>query len=162
MGPATPGTTPPHISLQVGDSVDVPTVAQLQKTVLVAGAVSGATPAAGPAPAPGEETGALKRLPYVEGDTVRSLLLRAGGALPAADLAHSALVHANGTAEDVNLEALLVRHELTGDRPLVVGDTLIVPDLAAATKIWRELFPSPEEVYTEGFKFMKKMWAEAR
>ena len=38
----------------------------------------------------------------------------------------------------------------------------LLPDLAAATKIWRDLFPSPEEVYTEGFKFMKKMWAEAR
>jgi len=33
----------------------------------------------------------------------------------------------------------------------------LLPDLAAATKIWRDLFPSPEEVYTEGFKFMKKM-----
>ena len=33
----------------------------------------------------------------------------------------------------------------------------LLPDLAAATKIWRDLFPSPEEVYTEGFKFMKRM-----
>ena len=33
----------------------------------------------------------------------------------------------------------------------------LLPDLAAATRIWRDLFPSPEEVYTEGFKFMKKM-----
>ena len=33
----------------------------------------------------------------------------------------------------------------------------LLPDLAAATRIWRDLFPSPEDVYTEGFKFMKKM-----
>src|SRR5262249_51993582 len=25
-----------------------------------------------------------------------------------------------------------------------------LPDLAAATKVWRDLFPSPEEVYTKG------------
>jgi D-psicose/D-tagatose/L-ribulose 3-epimerase len=34
-----------------------------------------------------------------------------------------------------------------------------LPDLAAATKIWRDLFPNPEEVYTKGLKFMKQMWA---
>ena len=30
-----------------------------------------------------------------------------------------------------------------------------LPDLAAATKVWRDLFPSPEEVYTQGLAFMK-------
>jgi len=34
-----------------------------------------------------------------------------------------------------------------------------LPDLAAATKVWRDLFPDPEEVYTRGFKFMKDKWA---
>jgi D-psicose/D-tagatose/L-ribulose 3-epimerase len=33
-----------------------------------------------------------------------------------------------------------------------------LPDLAAATKVWRDLFPSAEEVYTKGLKFMKEMW----
>jgi len=32
-----------------------------------------------------------------------------------------------------------------------------LPDLAAATKVWRDLFPSAEEVYTKGLKFMKEM-----
>jgi D-psicose/D-tagatose/L-ribulose 3-epimerase len=36
-----------------------------------------------------------------------------------------------------------------------------LPDLAAATKIWRHLFPSPEEAYTQGLRFMKEMWASA-
>jgi D-psicose/D-tagatose/L-ribulose 3-epimerase len=31
-------------------------------------------------------------------------------------------------------------------------------DLAAATKVWRDLFPSPEEVYTQGLRFMKQKW----
>jgi D-psicose/D-tagatose/L-ribulose 3-epimerase len=32
-----------------------------------------------------------------------------------------------------------------------------LPDLAAATRVWRDLFPSAEEVYTKGLKFMKEM-----
>ena len=36
-----------------------------------------------------------------------------------------------------------------------------MPALAAATKIWRDLFPSPESVYTDGIKFMREMWAKA-
>jgi D-psicose/D-tagatose/L-ribulose 3-epimerase len=34
-----------------------------------------------------------------------------------------------------------------------------LPDLAAATKVWRDLFPSPEEVYTRGLKMIKEKWA---
>ena len=30
-----------------------------------------------------------------------------------------------------------------------------LPDLAAATKVWRDLFPSPEDVYVNGLAFMK-------
>ncbi len=36
------------------------------------------------------------------------------------------------------------------------------PALAAATKVWRDLFPSPEEVYTEGIRFIKEKWAAAK
>jgi D-psicose/D-tagatose/L-ribulose 3-epimerase len=35
-----------------------------------------------------------------------------------------------------------------------------LPDLAAATKIWRDLFPSAEEVYTKGIRFIKEMWGK--
>jgi len=34
-----------------------------------------------------------------------------------------------------------------------------LPALAAATKVWRDLFPSPEEVYTQGLRFIKQMWS---
>ena len=34
-----------------------------------------------------------------------------------------------------------------------------LPDLAAATKVWRDLFPTAEEVYTQGMRFMKEKWA---
>lgn len=34
-----------------------------------------------------------------------------------------------------------------------------LPDLAAATRIWRDLFPSAEEVYTKGLAFIKSRWS---
>jgi D-psicose/D-tagatose/L-ribulose 3-epimerase len=36
-----------------------------------------------------------------------------------------------------------------------------LPDLAAATKIWRDLSESPEAVYREGFRHIRKGWAKA-
>jgi D-psicose/D-tagatose/L-ribulose 3-epimerase len=36
-----------------------------------------------------------------------------------------------------------------------------LPDLAAATKVWRDLFPSAEEVYMQGLRFMKEKWTAA-
>jgi D-psicose/D-tagatose/L-ribulose 3-epimerase len=34
-----------------------------------------------------------------------------------------------------------------------------LPALAAATKVWRDLFPAAEEVYMQGLRFMKEKWA---
>jgi D-psicose/D-tagatose/L-ribulose 3-epimerase len=36
-----------------------------------------------------------------------------------------------------------------------------LPDLAAATKVWRDLFRAAEEVYTQGLRFIKEKWAAA-
>jgi D-psicose/D-tagatose/L-ribulose 3-epimerase len=36
-----------------------------------------------------------------------------------------------------------------------------LPDLAAATRVWRDLFPTPDEVYTKGIQFIQQMWAKA-
>jgi D-psicose/D-tagatose/L-ribulose 3-epimerase len=36
-----------------------------------------------------------------------------------------------------------------------------LPALAAATKIWRDLFPTPEEPYLKGIQFMKAQWSAA-
>lgn len=35
-----------------------------------------------------------------------------------------------------------------------------LPDLAAATRVWRDLFPKAEEVYTDGLKLIKDKWAK--
>ncbi len=34
-----------------------------------------------------------------------------------------------------------------------------LPALAAATRVWRDLFPNAEQVYTQGLRFMKEKWA---
>jgi D-psicose/D-tagatose/L-ribulose 3-epimerase len=48
------------------------------------------------------------------------------------------------------------------DRWLVIESfSRALPDLAAATKVWRDLFPSMEEVYTQGLRFMKQKWSAA-
>jgi D-psicose/D-tagatose/L-ribulose 3-epimerase len=36
-----------------------------------------------------------------------------------------------------------------------------LPALAAATKVWRDLFPSAEEVCTKGLAFIKQQWTQA-
>ena len=31
-----------------------------------------------------------------------------------------------------------------------------LPELAAATRVWRDLFPTPEEVYTKGIAYIRE------
>ena len=33
-----------------------------------------------------------------------------------------------------------------------------VPELAAATRVWRDFFASPEEVFSEGFSYIRQCW----
>ena len=36
-----------------------------------------------------------------------------------------------------------------------------LPNLAAATRVWRDLFPSVDEVYEQGGPFIRRLWAQA-
>lgn len=36
-----------------------------------------------------------------------------------------------------------------------------VPELAAATRVWRDFFPDPEQVYTEGYRLIRDSWDAA-
>jgi len=36
-----------------------------------------------------------------------------------------------------------------------------LPELAGATKVWRDFFPDPRQVYEEGFRLIRDGWAEA-
>src|SRR5690606_13730975 len=61
-----------------------------------------------------------------------------------------------GVNWDANFAAL---KEVAYDGWLVIeafGPAL--PDLAAATRIWRRMFPSEEHLATEGLNFMKSRW----
>jgi protein involved in polysaccharide export with SLBB domain len=101
---------------------------------MVIGAVAGATlarPAAGAGASTGataapDEASATRRMPFVQGDTVRTLLDRVGGVGLLADL-EGAYIQRSGKAIPVNLHALLVLRDLTADRPIELGDTLVVP-----------------------------------
>jgi D-psicose/D-tagatose/L-ribulose 3-epimerase len=37
----------------------------------------------------------------------------------------------------------------------------VLPELAAATRVWRDFFPTTDEVYQRGFQFIRKSWDEA-
>ena len=37
----------------------------------------------------------------------------------------------------------------------------VLPAFAAATRIWRDIFESPEALYTEGIRFIREQWAAA-
>jgi len=61
-----------------------------------------------------------------------------------------------GVNWDANFAAL---KEVAYDGWLVIeAFGLALPDLAAATRIWRRMFPSEEHLATEGLKFMKSRW----
>jgi D-psicose/D-tagatose/L-ribulose 3-epimerase len=34
-----------------------------------------------------------------------------------------------------------------------------LPALSAATRVWRDLFPAPEQVYGEGIRLVRDLWA---
>jgi protein involved in polysaccharide export with SLBB domain len=89
------------------------------RTVLLSGALAGAS-------AP-EDAAALRRMPWVRGDTARSLLERVGGVSPNAELKSAYVQSIDGTAARIDLEAILIRNDPGADRAVGPGDALIVP-----------------------------------
>jgi protein involved in polysaccharide export with SLBB domain len=109
----------PLLALRTDDALHVPSIAELQRTVMLVGAIAGATAT--------DEATSLKRLPFVEKDTVRTLLERAGGVGPAGDLKEAYILRQDGSRIPVDLEALLVRRDFSADRAMEMGDSLVVP-----------------------------------
>ena len=109
----------PHLALQSDDAVVVPSVGELQQSVLLIGAIAGAQAT--------DEATALRRVPFVGGESVRTLLDRVGGVNPGADLHAAYLMRRDQTQVPLDLEALLVRREFAADRPLEMGDSIVVP-----------------------------------
>ncbi len=128
----------PEVAIQREDAVRIPSVDGLQQSVMVIGAIAGAAPpavlAAGGTTSLGtpktaaatDEVSTTRRLPFVQGDSVRTLLERIGGVGPLADLTGSYILR-DGKALPVDLYALVMLRDLKADRPVALGDTLVVP-----------------------------------
>ena len=118
----------PTVQIQREDIVRVASSSELQQSVTVIGAVAGAVaPESGAlrSTAP-DEVSATRRLPYVLGDSVRTLIERVGGVGPLADLTGAYLLR-NGTVLPIDLYKLVMLRDFQADRPVELGDTLVVP-----------------------------------
>jgi protein involved in polysaccharide export with SLBB domain len=109
----------PNLALRPDDRVYIPDTSELQRSIVLVGAFTAAANA--------DEATAMKRLPFVEGDTVRSVLDRGGEIGPAGDLSGAYILRANGSLVHVDLERLLVHRDFSADCPIELGDTLVVP-----------------------------------
>jgi protein involved in polysaccharide export with SLBB domain len=129
---AAPGRLP-AVPIQREDSVRMPSYTELQQSVMVIGAIAGATApvtAAATTAAAGataaDEFSTTRRLPFVQGDSVRTLLERVGGVGPLADLTGSYILR-KGQSVPIDLYSLVMLHDLKADRPIELGDILVVP-----------------------------------
>jgi protein involved in polysaccharide export with SLBB domain len=114
----------PNVLLHNDDHVHVPAADELQRSVLLVGAIQGGSQA--------DEATAVKRLPYEEGDTVRTLIERGGGLGAGADYKGSYIVRMDGKEKSViplDLEALLIYRDMKSDRAVRIGDVINIPYL---------------------------------
>lgn len=123
--PFEPSGTPKNIPLQDQDTISVRATDELQRSVLLIGAIVGADPL--------DQATSTRRLPYLEGDTVMSLISRAGGIKSAGDMRHSYIARPRTGADPeliaFDLEALLVRRDFAADKPVAMGDTIVIPPM---------------------------------
>jgi protein involved in polysaccharide export with SLBB domain len=108
----------PALPIQNEDVVNIPSFQELQRSVTLVGATAGVSTPDDPA--------AVKRLPYAQGESVRTLLERVGGVGPLADLSGAYLMR-DGSTLPVDLYTLIVLRDLKADRPVELGDTMVVP-----------------------------------
>jgi polysaccharide biosynthesis/export protein len=112
----------PPLALRNEDSIHLPVASELQRSVMLVGAIPGASQA--------DEATGIKQMAYEQGDTVRTLIERAGGVGSGADYKGSYIVRMQGTEKVViplDLEALLVYRDMKADREVRIGDVINVP-----------------------------------
>jgi polysaccharide biosynthesis/export protein len=121
--PFEPGGALPSVPLRDEDNVIIRGTEELQRTVLISGAVLGADKV--------DAAAFSKRVTFIEGDTVRTLIERAGGITAAGDMARAYIERpmAGGEPQRIplDLEALLVRRDFREDKPVQVGDQIVIP-----------------------------------
>jgi protein involved in polysaccharide export with SLBB domain len=133
----------PALPISSEDSIWIPAFSELQQSVTITGALAGvvassvAASSATRASAGGtagvasgavasDEASSTRRLPFAQGDTVRSILERVGGPGPLADLKGSYILR-NNQAVPVDLYALVMSRDLKADRAVELGDTIVLP-----------------------------------
>jgi hypothetical protein len=133
----------PALPISSEDSVWIPAFSELQQSITITGALAGvaasniaassATRASGGGTAgvasgavASDEASSTRRMPFAQGDTVRSILERGGGPGPLADLKNSYILR-NNQAVPVDLYALVMFRDLTADRAVELGDTIVLP-----------------------------------
>ncbi len=133
----------PAVPLVREDSVWMPAFLELQQSVTITGALAGVAATAGTAGtstafavtgqnpnsatnATNDDGGATRHLPFAKGDTVRSLLERVGGVGPLADLKGSYILR-NNQAIPVDLYAMVMLRDLSADKAVELGDTIVIP-----------------------------------
>lgn len=109
----------PALGLQPDDALFVPAASELQQSVLLVGAIAGTQAT--------DEATALRRVSFVAGETVRTLLDRVGGLHPGADTRAAYLLRRDGAQIPLDLEALLVRRDFSADHAVAIGDSVVVP-----------------------------------
>jgi protein involved in polysaccharide export with SLBB domain len=120
---------PADVALEAGDALFVPPLSVLQDVVEVRGAFNG-TPDSSKTTVAGKTT-IVQRFELAEGDRVRDLVFRAGGAAAYSDL-RMALVERGGVTGPrqripIDLQRLLVEKDDTQDILLENGDVLTLP-----------------------------------
>lgn len=117
------GGSLPSAALRDEDNVVIRDTEELQRTVLITGAVLGADKV--------DPAAYSKRITYIEGDTVRTLIDRAGGLTAAGDLTRAYIERPAPGREPqripVDLEALLMRRDFREDKPVRLGDQIVIP-----------------------------------
>jgi protein involved in polysaccharide export with SLBB domain len=121
-----PGGKAPNEKLQDKDIITVRDAAELQRSILLIGAVVGSDPV--------DAATTSKRLTFIEGDTVRSLIDRAGGVRAPGDLSRSYILRPDvktgrPAVVPIDLDALLVRRDFSQDKPVQLGDTIVIPPM---------------------------------
>jgi protein involved in polysaccharide export with SLBB domain len=152
--------------LRPGDVVHVPALADLQRTVTVEGAVRIGTAVAETAPAiPPTAQAPDAALPirsvstqiaYVNGETVRDIIVRVGGLQPWADGKLSYLLRAgsDGVRRRIAVDVIAVTTGQTPDTPVQPGDTLVVPSRREAVVVGGAVYHPGLYAYSRGLKPM--------
>ncbi len=120
---------PADVTLQAGDTLFVPPLSVLQDVVEVRGAFTG-TPESSKTSIAGKAT-IVQRFELAQGDRVRDIVFKAGGAAAYADL-HLAVIERGGVSGPrqripVDLQRLLVEKDETQNILLQNGDVVLLP-----------------------------------